>query len=78
MVGATAAVNETGADGAAGSRGAARAAVLVGPQPAALRAATRNRYSVPFDSPDTVYRGFVDTPSFKEVQSTPFVEHWIR
>ena len=60
--------------GIAPACGTAVTTLLYGPQPIALRAATRNRYDVPFVKADTIEMRFVDTPSLSDVQSTPFVE----
>jgi hypothetical protein len=50
---------------------------LKAPVPAALRAATLNRYVTPLVSPVMVAVRDVDTPSETVVHVVPFVERWI-
>ena len=61
-----------------GARGVAATTWLIGPQPTALRAATRNRYVAPFVMPVDVYARVVETPSLSDTHvRPPFHERWI-
>jgi hypothetical protein len=57
-------------------RGVADAVVEAAPLPAALTAATRNRYSVPFANPVTAADVTADVPSAKMVQFVPPSEEY--
>jgi hypothetical protein len=46
-------------------------AVLYEPVPTDVTAATRNRYPVPFESPETVVESVADVPSENVVQVEP-------